>query len=169
MALLRIPQTVLIPLQLFKKTVILVLCLCKIGLGLFKVRRCNADLLVKLCLHGSAPLILEQELVNLHALQLILIAEIDSGFFTLLFKRSDAGLNLTDDIGDTGKVLPLRLEILLSRSLSFLNLRDSGSFVENLTAFLGLTRKNLINLALSDDGIAFLADTGIVEELLHIS
>ncbi len=47
-------------------------------------------------------------------------------------------------------------------------LHDAGRLVEQLPALLGLAAQDLVDLALSDDGVSLLTDTGIIKQLIHI-
>ena len=62
----------------------------------------------------------------------------------------------------------LILQLFLGSGLPALEFYDSGRLVEELPAFLRLTAQDLVNLALSDDGIALLTDTGIIKQLIDI-
>ena len=52
--------------------------------------------------------------------------------------------------------------------LPFLQFHDAGRFVEQFSAVFRLVAQDPVDLALADDRIAFLADTGIIEQFLHV-
>ncbi len=77
-------------------------------------------------------------------------------------------LQLRQDVVDADQVLLLVLQLGLGRGLSALELHDSGGLVEELPALLRLAAQDFVDLALADDGVAFLADACVVEQLVHV-
>ena len=62
----------------------------------------------------------------------------------------------------------LAFQFLYGSCFSSLKLDDTCRLVKKFPALLGLTAQDLVDLALSDDGIAFLADAGIVKQFIHV-
>ena len=62
----------------------------------------------------------------------------------------------------------LVFQLFLSGGFPALKLDDAHSFVKEFPPFFRFTTQDLVNLALTDDGIALLTDTGVVEKLVDI-
>ena len=62
----------------------------------------------------------------------------------------------------------LGLKFLLGLGLAALVLDNPDSLIEELPSLLRLAGQDFLNLSLTDDGVALLADTRVVEELVYV-
>ena len=81
---------------------------------------------------------------------------ISLGFFRLLRKRSDLISQFFKNIVNTDEVLLGCVQFSLGLFFSRLKLHDTGGFLENFTSVFGLGGKDIVNSALTDDGITVL-------------
>ena len=145
------------------------------GIGSFQ-SGLGSDLL----LLGSFHIGLQLELGSLEILQLLqphgdlqhtqLIAENEVllGNLCLLAQRLNLQLKLGDLIVDAHQVLLRALQLTLGLLLAMAELGDTGGLFKNLAALTGLDGQNLVDLTLSDDGIALTTHTGVHEQLVHV-
>ena len=134
----------------------------------------------ELLLLGTLHIGLQLELCGLEILQLLqphgnfqytqLIAEnkILLGNLCLLAQRLYLQLQLGDLIVDAHQVLLCALQLTLGLLLAMAELGDTGGLFKNLAALAGLDGQDLVDLTLSDDGIALTTHAGVHEQLVHI-
>ena len=77
-------------------------------------------------------------------------------------------LQLVQDIVHPGHVFQRPGQLPVRFFLPGLELHDAGRVLEDQTPVLALPGKDLVDPALPDDGIAFLADTGVPEQVDHV-
>ena len=77
-------------------------------------------------------------------------------------------LRFGENVLDADKVGFFGFKFFGSGFFAMLEFDNTGGFVKKLTAVFGLAGQNLVNLTLTDDGIAFFTYTGIVEKFVDI-
>ena len=145
------------------------------GVGSFQCGL-GSDLLLLGCFHiglqlelgGLEILQLLQPHGDLQYTQLIAENEVLLGNLCLLTQRLNLQLKLGDLIVDAHQVLLRALQLTLGLLLTMAELGDAGGLFEDLAALTGLDGQNLIDLTLTDDGIALAAHTGVHEQLVHV-
>ena len=108
----------------------------------------------------------EEVRVGVH--ELVTDRQVLAGLLGLPLQRADLALELGEDVRHTREVRFLVAELLLGEGLPALELHDADGLIEEVTTLLRLTGEDLVDLALSDDGVAVLTDTGIVEKLVDV-
>ena len=108
----------------------------------------------------------EEVRIGVH--ELVTDRQILAGLLRLPLQRADLALELGEDVRHTREVRFLVTELLLGEGLPALELHDADRLIEEVTTLLRLTGEDLVDLALSDDGVAVLTDTGIVEKLVDV-
>ena len=103
------------------------------------------------------------------ALQFILQFQILLCFFRLHLQRFQLQFQFRDLIADTEQIVLRPLQFPLGFFLAVAVFGDTCRLFENLTAVGALQRENLIDSALSDIGVTFLAHTGIHEHLIDVT
>ena len=86
-------------------------------------------------------------------LPLVIEFVISLGLFRLFGKRSDLISQFFQDIVDADEILLGCVQFSFGLFFSGLKLHDTGSFLKNFTSVFGLCRKDIVNSALTDDGI----------------
>ncbi len=86
----------------------------------------------------------------------------------MLFQRPHLFFQFREDIVNAKEILPFLLQLLYRHVLASLELHDTCRLIKQFSSFLRLTTQDPVNLSLADDGISFLSDTGIVEQLIDI-
>ena len=112
--------------------------------------------------------IVDQKQIHIDKPHFIPLCEVDLRRLALLLQRACLAGQLTEDIIDTNQVGLLALELLHGSHFAVLVLHNTGRFIEQFPALLRLAVQNLFNLSLSDQRIAFLADSGVKEQFLDI-
>ena len=97
------------------------------------------------------------------------MAEIDPGLLLLLLQGGDLFLQLAHDVRQPGQVVALALQLFQGLVLAVLVLDNAGRLVKEGPPVLGLVGQDPVDLALADDGVALLADAGVIEELVDIA
>ena len=113
--------------------------------------------------------VFDQKSVDIQALERISVAEVDPGLLLLLLQGGDLFLQLTHDVRQPGQVVALALQLFQGLVLAVLVLDNTGRLVKEGAPVLGLVGQDPVDLALADDGVALLADTGVIEELVDIA
>ena len=106
--------------------------------------------------------------MDLIFLQRLPLLQVFLRLFRLTLQRPQLLFQLRQDIVDAKKVLLLILQFFLCCLLPLFKFDDAGSLIKKLSCLLRLRAQDPVDLSLSDDGIAFFADTRIVKQLLHI-
>ena len=88
--------------------------------------------------------------------------------FRLLAQRLHLQLQLRDLIVDTHQVLLRALELALGLLLAVAELADARRLLEHLPAVIAADGQDLVNFALTDDGVSLPAHAGIHEQLVDI-
>ena len=119
-------------------------------------------------------LLLGSPLVNLKQLyvkgsEAVTFSEIFLGLSGLLLQRSDLTGDLTEDVVDADKIRLLILELFQGGCFSPLEFHDACRFIEELSAFLRFAAEDLLDLSLSDNGIAFFSDSRVIEKLVDVA
>ena len=130
---------------------------------------CNAKLLLQILKLGHGLPVLHQEEIDIQILQFFMRFQINLSLFGLLLQRTDLALQLCQNVIDTDQIRLFIFKLLDGQLLTALEFYNSCSLVKQLPSVLRLVGKDLLDLTLSDDGIAFLADTGIIKQLLYIA
>ena len=123
---------------------------------------------VQLFQPGGMGLIVHQEHIDLQTFHFLPGIQIDLCLLRLLLQRSHLALQFGQDIPDPDQVLLFTVQLADRGHFAPLELDNAGGFIEKLPAVLRLVGQDPVDLALTDDGIAFLADAGIVEHLIDI-
>ena len=117
---------------------------------------------------GFHPVAAHQEKVQIQHLQLRGLLQINPGVPALLLQRAQLPLQLLQDIVHPAHVVQRMGQLLVRLFLPGLELHDAGRFLEHQTPVLTLAGKDIVNPALADDGIAFLADARVPEKIDHV-
>ena len=107
--------------------------------------------------------VLQKEHVNVQLFQFFLFLQINTRRLRLLFQRLNLFFQLRHNVVDTDEILLFVFQLRLCRRLPALKLYNPGGFVKEFPSFFRLAAQNLVDLSLSDNGIPFLTDTGIVK------
>ena len=89
--------------------------------------------------------------------------------FRLLFQRADLPLELVVQVADAVQVFLGRGELALCLLLAVAELGDAGGLLEDLAPVLALERQDLVDAALSDDGIAVAPQTCVHKQLVDVA
>ena len=100
--------------------------------------------------------------------QLITKHQITLGLFGLFPQRLHLHLQLGNFIVDADQIVLGALQLALRLLLTVAELGDTGGFFKDLTALAALGRKDLVDLALTDDGITLPAQAGVHKQLRDI-
>ena len=114
------------------------------------------------------PGVFQKKNIDIQGFERFLFLQINLCFFRLLFQGLHLFFQFTQYITDTQQILLFILQLPLGGGLPSFKLHNAGGFVKKLSSFFRFSAEDFINLALADDGIAFLADTGIIKKLIHI-
>ena len=106
---------------------------------------------------------------DLQRAQLVAEDQIFLRLLRLRAQRPDLQLQLGDLVVDAHEVLLRALELALRLLLAVAELGDARRLLEDLAAVGALDRQYLVDLALTDDGIALAAHAGIHEQLVHVT
>ncbi len=87
----------------------------------------------------------------------------------LALDGGDLPLDLPQHVGDPNQVLLGRLELPLRFAAPRLVLADPSGFLDEYPALLGVSRDDLGDPPLLDDGVALGADAGVSEEIVHVA
>ena len=88
--------------------------------------------------------------------------------FRLTAEGADPPFQLRQNVGDADQVCLLIVQSFDGLRLAALELHDTRRLVEQLPPFFRASAEDPVDLALPYDGVSFLADTRIVEELVDI-
>ena len=105
---------------------------------------------------------------HFHTLQLILQLQIFFCFFRLGLQGLQLQLQFRDLVADTQQVVLGVLQFPLCFFLAVAVFGDTCRFLKDLPAVCAFQRKNLIDPALTDIGIAFPTQTGIHKQLMDV-
>ena len=105
---------------------------------------------------------------DIRAFFALIDVEILFRFLRFSFQRSDTTAKLTCNIGQTHKVIIGGRQLFLRLVLFIAVFGNAGCFFKNIAAIFAFARKDLADLALSDDRIAVTADTRIHKQLVNI-
>ena len=121
-------------------------------------------------LAGSRPDLLQlvQPQGNLQPTQLVPQDEEFFGLFALLAQGLHLELQLVDLVGDAYQVLLGTLQLALGLLLPVAEPGDTGGLLKDLPAVAALHRQDLVNAALTDNGVALPAQAGIHEQLIYV-
>ena len=162
-------QTLVVLFQHLLHLCIFRLCLFKILFCLFQITGSNVLFLGHLFHLCMNLIILHQKDIDIQITQLITIDQIFMRLLRLLLQWPYLFFQLRQNILNTDHILLLLRQVFLCSSLSLFELHNTGSLIKKLTSLLRLTTQDLIDLPLSDNGVALLTDTGIKQQLLNIT
>ena len=162
-------QTLTMLFQHFFNLCIFCLCFFKILFCLFQITGSNVLFLGHIFHLRMNLIILHQKDIDIQITKLITIDQIFMCLLRLLFQWSYLLFQLRQNILNTDHILLLLRQVFLCSSLSLFELHNTGSLIKKLTSLLRLTTQDLIDLPLSDNGVALLTDTGIKQQLLNIT
>ena len=100
--------------------------------------------------------------------QMFFQSQIFLRLFTLFCQRAYLHFQFTDDVIHTKQILLFFFQFMNSLVFSGFIFHDACRFFENTAAVITFCAQNLINTALSDDGISFSANACIHEQFLNI-
>ena len=106
--------------------------------------------------------------VHIQNLQFFFFLQINSGCLGLALQRSQLSGKFRQNIRHTNQVLLFFIQFLQRGSFSSLKFNDTGSLVKKFSSLFRLSTQDLIDLSLSDDGISFFTDTGVIEKFIDI-
>ena len=139
--------------------------------GNFRLVQHRADSLqVPVCLlqPGFHPVAPDQEQVQVQHLQFSSLVKVYAGILRLLLQRGKLALQFIQDVVHPVHILQRMGQFLVRLFLARLELDDTRRLFKNQAPVLALPGKYLVNPPLADNGIAFLTDAGIPEEIHHI-
>ena len=117
---------------------------------------------------GEILLVFKEEEIDVSRLEGIPLLEIDLRLLGLLLQCGHLSLKLCQNIVDPQEVVLLAGELFEGHVLASLELDNTDCLIKEFSAVLRLVAQDLVDLALPDDGITFLADTRIIEKLMDI-
>ena len=106
---------------------------------------------------------------NLQQTQLVAQHQIFLRLLRLIPQRLHLQLQFGDLVVDAHQILFRTLQLPLRLLLAVAELGDAGGLLEDLAALAALGGEDLIDAALTDDGIALTAHAGIHEQLRHVT
>ena len=105
---------------------------------------------------------------GLHIPEMIPLSQVLLGLFGLPLQRPQLPGDLGEDIRDPDQVALLLLQFFQRSCFSALKFYNARCLVKELSSVIRLSGKDLVDLALADDRIALLADSGIIKQLIDI-
>ena len=117
---------------------------------------------------GAQLLQLLQPQGNLQSPQLVPHHQIFLGLLRLHPQGLHLKFQLADLVVDAHQILLRALELPLRLLFAVAVLGDARRLFKDLTSVRALHRQNLVNFALSDDGIAFPTQAGVHKQLIDI-
>ena len=118
---------------------------------------------------GAQLLQLLQPDGDLQPLQLVTVHQELFGLLRLDTQRLHLQLQLVDLIVDTDQILVGTGQLALGLLLAVAETGDTGGLFEDLTAVGTLDGQDLVNAALTDDGVALTAQTGVHKQLVDVT
>ena len=89
--------------------------------------------------------------------------------FSLLFKPVQVGIELAQNVFDTGQVFTRVRKAVSGFAAAFLVLRHAGGFFQKQAQLFGLGFNNAADGALADDGVGARPEAGTKKNVLHIA
>ena len=114
---------------------------------------------------GLVALGAHQKHVQIQALQLVPEGQVFPRLFALFLEGAHPVLQFGQDVLHAVQVLLSALDALLGVQLPGLVLDDARGLLEHLAAILAFGGQDLVDAALTDQGIAVLADAGVPEQV----
>ena len=137
-------------------------------LGLFQYEGGGIVVLLRFLGLGGELLQLIQPHSHFHTLQLLPEKQVFLGLFRLLLQRLQLHFQLGDLIVDPHQVIFRMSQLPLRLFFPMAVLGNARRLLENLPAVTAFQSQNLIDSALTDVGIALLAQAGIHEHLVDV-
>ena len=114
-------------------------------------------------------MMLQEEAIDVCRLELFTLLQINSCLFGLSLQRADLLLQFLQNIRHADKVCLLIFKFFDRLFLAAFVFDNTGSLIEEFAPVFRFVGQNFIDLALSDDGVAFLADSGVIKQLIDIT
>ena len=114
------------------------------------------------------PVAAHLEQVQVQRLQLSAQLQVYSRIFGFFLQRLQPALQLFQNVIHPGQVILGVRQLPVRFFLSRPELDNACRFLENQAPVLSLAGKDLVYPSLPDDGVAFLADSGVPEQIHHI-
>ena len=140
----------------------------QVVMGLLQHEGCGSMVLLRLLGGGGKLFQAVQPDGNLHAPKLVLQLQILFCLLRLDLQRLQLQFQFGNLVADAEQVILGMQQFPFGLFLAVTVLGDSGSFLKDLPAVGALQGKDLVDPALADIGIAFLAQTRIHEHLMDI-
>ena len=135
---------------------------------LCQIVRGDLQLFFRLGQYSCLASVFLQEIIDIQTFQFFFFLQIFMRLFGLFLQRSHLTLQLGQNIIDTYQVCLLAFQLFRCGILTLFKFYDTCRFIKQFTALFRFARKDLVDLSLSDNGISFLTDTGIIKQFIDI-
>ena len=136
--------------------------------GLVQHRPDSLQVPVRFLQPGFHPVAPDQEQVQVQHFQLGRLIQVNAGVLRLLLQRGKLPFQLVQDVIHPVHVFQRMGQFLVRFFLARLEFDDTRRLFEHQAPVLPFPGKDFVNPSLADDGISFLADSGIPEKIHHV-